>query len=400
MTLNLAGALASLGNRSGGSAGLETIWTVLPAARLVGGVVRDLLADRPVADLDLATPEPPEIVLQRLRGQGIKVLPTGIAHGTVTAMLGGQPFEITTLRRDVETDGRHAVVAWTDDWREDAARRDFTINAMSLGRDGILHDYFGGAADLAGRQVRFVGQARARIEEDALRILRFFRFQARYGGGEPDPEAVRAIGQTVQMLGRLSAERIWSELRRLLQDPDPVASMRLMHRLEVLAAILPEGGDVERLAALVRLHAPADPVLRLAAVARGPARIVARALKLSNLDAERLAALRTGPRPEPSLDDDGLRRLLADDAPDLLADRGWLAEIEPGADAPGAWNVLRSRLLAMPRPVFPLGGRDAVASGLPAGPAVGEALRRVRAWWWEAGCRASHDACLSRLRAG
>ncbi len=173
--------------------GVQRLFAILPTARLVGGCVRDTLAGRPVADIDLATPLPPEDAAQTLTAAGIRVIPTGLAHGTVTALIDGRPYEITTLRRDLVTDGRHAEVAWTGDWREDAARRDFTMNAMSLAPDGTLHDYFGGAADLAAGRVRFVGDAATRVAEDYLRILRFFRFQARYGTGDPDPAAMAAV---------------------------------------------------------------------------------------------------------------------------------------------------------------------------------------------------------------
>ncbi len=387
MTLDLAGLP--------GRAGLSRLWSLLPEARLVGGVARDLLAGRPVADLDLATPEPPQAVMDRLRADGIKVVPTGLAHGTVTAVLDGRPFEITTLRRDVETDGRHAVVAWTADWREDAARRDFTINAMSIDQGERLHDYFDGASDLGAGRLRFVGDAAARIAEDALRILRFFRFQARYGRGQPDPAAVGAIGSAVGLLRQLSAERVWTELRRLLEGPDPADVSRLMHRLGVLDALLPQGGDPERLARLLALDAPPDPLLRLAALALGDASAIALRLRLSNADADRLLTLMHGIRPYPGLNDDALRRLLADDEAASLCDRSWLAAT--ASDDPAAWLPLRLRLRALERPVFPLSGRDAVAAGLPPGPAVGGALRAVEAWWRDGGCQADRAACLLRL---
>ncbi len=395
-----AGRLVSLADLPGRT-DIDTIWSILPEARLVGGVVRDLLAGRPLSDLDLATPEPPQTVLERLRAHRIKVVPTGLAHGTVTAVIGGRPFEITTLRRDVATDGRHAVVAWTDDWRQDAARRDFTINAMSLGRNEALHDYFGGAADLAAGRVRFVGDARARIEEDALRILRFFRFQARYGTGEPDQDALGAIGGGVPLLALLSAERVWSELRRLLPACRPMPSIRLMQALGVLDALLPGGGDPDRLAGLLALDPPADAVLRLAALARGPADAVAVRLRLSNAEAAALRRLRDGPQPQPDLDDDALRRLLADEDAATLIGRSWLAAI--GTDrtradiGQEAWQELRRRLQALPAPVFPLSGRDAVLAGLPPGPAVGQALRDVRDWWLAGGCRADRTLCMAQL---
>ncbi len=382
-------------DRLPGRNGLSRIWSILPHARLVGGVVRDLLAARPVSDLDLATPEPPQTVMGRLRDDGIKVIPTGLAHGTVTALVAGQPFEITTLRRDVETDGRHAVVAWSDDWREDAARRDFTINAMSVDRQGDLHDYFDGADDLDAGRVRFVGDAATRITEDALRILRFFRFHARFGRGAPDGTATEAIGASVGLLRRLSAERVWAELRRLLEGPDPAGAIWLMHRLGVLGALLPQGGDPQRLIRLLALDAPPDPLLRLAALASGDAADIAVRLKLSNADADRLHILMHGIRPDPGLDDDALRRLLVDGDAASLCDRSRLGAAASG-DPATAISLCR-RLHALDRPVFPLSGRDAVAAGLQPGPAVGIALRTVEGWWRENGCRPDRAACLARL---
>ena len=220
------------------------VLAALPGARAVGGAVRDALAGRPIHDVDIAAPLPPAAIAQRLTRAGLKVFETGLAHGTVTAVLAGEPVEVTSLRRDVATDGRHAEVEWTTDWREDAARRDFTINAMSLSADGALWDYFGGRGDLAAGRVRFVGDAAVRLAEDYLRALRFFRFQARYGRGAPDPEAMAAIRAAVPGLARLSVERVWMELKRLLEAPDPTAALALMAETGVLAAVLPEGFDL------------------------------------------------------------------------------------------------------------------------------------------------------------
>lgn len=370
---------------------LAPVWAALPNARVVGGAVRDALAGLSIADIDLATPEPPEDSIRALIGAGLKVVPTGLAHGTVTAISGGHPFEITTLRRDVGTDGRHATVEWTGDWREDAARRDFTINAMSLGRDGVVYDYFGGRADLAARRVRFVGDAAARIAEDYLRILRFFRFYARYGGGAPDAEAMDAIRNGVHGLAILSAERVWSELKRIFAAPDPAPSVHLMERLGVLPAVIPEVADPPALDRLLAAGAPSDPILRVAALLGCDAASFAARLKLSGAEAERLAALRRGPVPRPEDDDDALRRLLADEEAELLIGRSWLA----GGGA--AWDALRARLAALPRPVFPLEGRDALALGAKPGPAVGEALRQVRAWWKDRGCHPDRAACAAEL---
>ena len=410
---------SALDRHPAGGPALAEVWSALPRARLVGGVVRDLLAGRAVADIDLATPEPPETVLRRLSEAGLRAVATGLAHGTVTALPRGQPIEITTLRRDEQTDGRHAVVAWTEDWREDARRRDFTINAMSLARDGTLFDYFGGAEDLRAGRVRFVGDPAARLAEDALRILRFFRFEARYGGGAPDPAATAAIGAAAPALGRLSAERVWSELRRILVGPDLPRIVALMHRLGVLDRVLPGGASAWAisggLAPLLEAGLPPQPVLRLALLIDGPAAPVAHALRLSNAEAERLQALRdapphpglVNPRLDPGLDDHALRRLLEEQEPGLPEQRSWLAEAAAASAAdiaatrdhdPATWATLRRRLAAMPRPVFPIAGRDVLACGVPPGPEVGRLLARVRDWWRDGGCVADRAACLDRLR--
>ncbi len=282
---------------------VAAVLAALPGARAVGGCVRDALAGRDIADVDVAAPVAPDVIAARLRQAGLKVFETGLDHGTVTAVLDHVPVEVTALRRDVVTDGRHAVVAWTTDWREDAARRDFTINAMSLTPDGALFDYFGGRADLAAGRVRFVGDPDTRLAEDYLRALRFFRFQARYGVGAPDAAAVAAIARAVPGLARLSAERVWMELKRILSVPDPVAAVDLMAQTGVLEAVLPEAGDVASagrhgLAALRRLvaaGAPADPLLRLAALLPADGQNAAVALcgrlRLSGAEGETLGRL-------------------------------------------------------------------------------------------------------------
>jgi poly(A) polymerase len=359
---------------------LSRVWDALPLARVVGGAVRDALAGRTVADFDLATPLPPEAVMAALRNAGIKVVPTGLAHGTVTAVVSGHPFEITTLRRDVETDGRHAVVMFTDDWRLDASRRDFTINAMSMTRDGTVFDYFGGQEDLQAGRVRFVGDPATRIAEDYLRILRFFRFQARYGRTEPDQPTIQALRDGIPGLGRLSVERVWHELRRILAAPDPSDAIALMRALGILQAVVPEAAAVALLAGL-----PADAVLRLAAMLTGDPLELAMRLKFSNEDRDRLVRLAATPPVRGS--DADLRRLLADHRPEDLIDRTWL----------DGDTTVRQRISAMKRPLFPLEGRDVVSLGIPAGPTVGALLRDVRQWWLDGGCVATRMACMSEL---
>lgn len=372
---------------------------VLGEARVVGGAVRDTLAGLPVADIDLATPLSPEEVTRRLGAAGIRVVPTGLAHGTVTAVIAGAPIEITTLRRDVATDGRRATVAFDAGWREDAARRDFTINAMSLGADGTLFDYFGGAGDLASGRVRFVGDAAGRIAEDFLRALRWFRFQGRYGKGEPDPAALAAIAAAAPCLARLSAERVWNELKQILGAPDPAPVLRLMEATGVREVVLPEGADHAALARLVGLGAPADPLLRLAALLPQGADLaaLARRLRLSTAEAATLAALRAPPAPAPGDDEDALRRLLAGTAPALLIGRTWRAQPAPDP----AWDGLRARIAAMPPPKFPLRAADL---GLPEGPRVGRVLAALRAHWLEGGCIADRaslaEEAQRRIAAG
>jgi poly(A) polymerase len=371
---------------------LTSVMAALPEARVVGGAVRDMLARLPVSEIDLATPREPVEVMQALQAAGLHAVPTGLDHGTVTAIADGRGFEVTTLRRDVETDGRHAVVAFTEDWRADAARRDFTFNALSMTRDGQVFDYFGGIADLRAGLVRFVGDPATRIAEDYLRILRYFRFFARYSGGPADTAALVAIRDGVRGIANLSVERVWSELYRILSAPDPRSAIALMADVGVLAAVLPEGADPARLAHLVAVGAPVDPLLRLAALLSADPQALATRLRLSSAERDRLVALRGAPVPKPDMDDAALRRLLADTETALLIDRAWLA----GGAAP-EWNALRARLAALPRPVFPLEGRDVLALGVPEGPRVGALLREVRRWWLDGGCTAPPEATRAEL---
>ncbi len=366
--------------------GMDKVWAALPEARMVGGAVRDMLAGGAVADVDFASPLMPRVVVARAKALGLKAVPTGFEHGTVTIVVGGRGFEVTSLRRDVETDGRHAVVAFTDDWREDAARRDFTINAMSCTRDGEIFDYFGGRADLAAGIVRFVGAAAERIAEDYLRILRFFRFFARYGQGGPDAEAVAAIKAGREGLRQLSVERVWSEVKKILAAPAPLAAVELMRETGVLEIILP-GAQPERLAALLRRGAPVDPLLRVAALTDED---LAVRLKLSGAEAQRLVGLRQKFVLRPGDDDAALRRALADEPHEVLIGQSWLW------DGDGAG--LRTRLMSIERPVFPLQGRDLAALGVEPGPRMGVVLAEVRRWWLEGGCVAGKAECLEQVR--
>ncbi len=373
--------------------GVGKVLEVLPGARIVGGAVRDAVAGLPVADTDVAAPQQPEEVTRRLEAAGFRVVPTGIAHGTVTAIADGTPVEVTTLRRDVETDGRHAVVEFMEDFRADAARRDFTINAMSMDAHGAVFDYFGGIADLRAGALRFVGDPVTRIAEDYLRVLRFFRFYARYARRKPDAQALAALRNGVRGLRRLSAERVWAELKRILAAPDPSESVALMSELGVLQAVLPEGADAARLAWVVRAGAPVDPLLRFAALVTGDIAAVSERLKLSGEEAQKVVALQQGATvPRPDDHDAMLRRMLAENDRSVLIGRSWIT----GGDAPG-WRELRDRLAGTDVPVFPLQGRDVVALGVAPGPRVGALLQQVRAWWLAGGCVADRAACLGEL---
>ena len=353
----------------------------------------------------MAAPFPPEEIATRLKAAGFKVFETGLAHGTLTAVLHRVPIEVTSLRRDVVTDGRHAEVAWTTDWKEDAARRDFTINAMSLDAAGGLHDYFGGVQDLAARRVRFVGDAVTRLAEDYLRALRFFRFQARYGGAEPDAEAVAAIRAAVPGLARLSAERVWMELKRLLAAPDPRGALGLMIETGVLGAVLPEAGAPERLDLAVQ-HGRADVLLRLAMLLPLGTDIAGLATRLrwSAEERARVMALHSPPSTD----------LLSSDRPLGPRLRAWRAEVRMGSSDVDPADVLLALGASDPRytapelleaispgrtddPIFPLQGRDALALGVPPGPRIGQLLTQTRAWWLEGGAEADHAACLAHL---
>jgi poly(A) polymerase len=369
-------------------------------ARFVGGVVRDALLGLPIADIDLATPAHPEEVIAALEGAGLKAVPTGIAHGTVTAVVPPRHFEITTLRRDVETYGRHALVAFDADWTLDAARRDFTINAIYLDPDGTLHDPVGGLADLKAHRVRFVGDPATRIVEDLLRVLRFYRFTARFGDGVGDPAARAACRQAAPMLGRLSAERVAQELLRLLLLSDPFAALRMMAEDGVLAAIVPEARRLERLAALVRLEpAPADPLRRLAAaidVDSAGAMAVAERLRLSNAQRDRLIGLAPPFEFDPAGDNRAQRRALYRLGRERYRDVAILNAAE-GRLMPQRLGELLNLAATWTAPVFPLGGDEVTALGVPPGPRVGQLLNAVQEWWEEGDFAADRAACRRKL---
>jgi poly(A) polymerase len=377
---------------------VRAVYDAIGDGRFVGGAVRDTLLGRKVGDLDLATPLPPEEVIARLERAGIRFVPTGLAHGTVTALAGHEPIEITTLRRDVETDGRHAVVAYTDDWAEDAARRDFTMNALYLDAAGNLWDPVGGIEDCLAGRVRFVGDARQRIEEDVLRLLRFYRFLAHYGREPADAEARDACRALAPKLHGLAGERVRTELKKLLAVPDPSPTIRLMIEDCVLRELLPEPAEIGRLAALVRLEPEADPIRRLAALLPpGDALPVAEGLRLSVKERERLLDLSGRKVPLTiEADDRTQRRALHRLGTERYRDLVLLSAAGSGATA--RLPALLALADAWGDPALPVAGADAVALGVPPGKRVGELLRTVEAWWIEGDFRAGRKECLTRLR--
>jgi poly(A) polymerase len=361
------------------------------AARFVGGCVRNALLGRDVGDIDIATTLAPDAVTAALKSAGLKAVPTGIAHGTVTAVAMGRPFEITTLRRDVETDGRHAVIAFTTDWSLDAARRDFRFNALYADRAGRLFDPTGaGLDDLRAGAVVFVGEPVARIAEDALRIPRFFRFLAWYGRGEPDAAALAACQEHRALVRDLSAERVTKELLTLLAAQDPRAAVRLMARTGVLELILPEADELTRFEAMVKIETEMlfseDALLRLAALLPGDPAVgeaTARRLRLSNSQRGRLTQALDGEPPLVSwMSPRQTRQAVWHLGADVFCDRVMLAWA--GSERPASttqWRALLAMAQSWPRPSFPLTGEEVVAAGVPRGPLVGKVLREVESWW-------------------
>jgi poly(A) polymerase len=373
-------------------------------ARVVGGAVRNALLGEPVAEHDVATTAVPDEVVRRVTAAGFKAVPTGIAHGTVTVVIAGEPFEVTTLRQDVETYGRHAKVAFGRDWEGDAHRRDFTINALSVTADGTVHDYTGGLADLAARRVRFIGDARTRIEEDYLRILRFFRFHAAYGHGDPDRAGLHACIEGRAGLDQLSRERVRMEMMKLLVAARATPTLVVMSEVGLLMRVL---GGVPYLAAF-EMMAKAERAAGLApdaarrlgalgvAIPEDAERLWLR-LRLTNAEHARLAAMGAEWRGlSPAHGEQAARGALYRLKPEHYVDCALLAWARSQASAHDeAWRGF----VALPRrwtaPAFPLKAADFIARGVEKGPALGAAMRAAEAAWVEAGFpndRAALDA--------
>jgi poly(A) polymerase len=377
----------------------RAVLAALGEARFVGGVVRNALLGIAVNDIDIATPLTPDEVTKRLQAAGIKAVPTGIEHGTVTAVASGKPFEITTLRRDVETDGRRAVVAFSQDWAEDAQRRDFTMNALYAAPDGEVFDSVGGVEDLKAGRVRFVGDASTRIREDYLRILRLFRFHAWYGKGEMDGEALQACAALKAGLRALSAERVQKEILRLLEADNPMPSLRAMAATRILSEIFPGQVDLARLERLVAIDTdnffPPDAILRLAALGAGET------LKLSNAQSERLEDLAAAREKIVSyLSIRDVRRLLYRLGAKRFKDRVFLKWAEDPKESNAIqWRALLAMADAWVRPIFPLNGSNVMNAGVPHGPLVGVVLSEVEEWWIESDFTDDEFSLAERLKA-
>jgi len=365
-------------------------------ARFVGGCVRDALLGHmdPHVDLDVATPLLPNQVTERLEAAGMKAIPTGLAHGTVTALVDERRFEITTLRRDIACDGRHADIAFTDDFKLDAERRDFTVNAMSTDRQGRLFDYFGGVVDLKAGRIRFVGEARTRVREDYLRILRFFRFFARYGRPPADRQAVTACREEASGLTHISGERIRSEMLKLLASDNPIGALNLMIESEVLYKVLPLDVDLALLRRLMEAVPDSDPLLRLAALLRSvPEGCVGTdavtAWKLSNAALARLERLTQEPLLTLPLTENDAMRALYQRGHDLYLDL-----LKLSAPSTAAFDA------ALPVPMihpFPVTGQDLIDRQVRPGPELGKRLKQLEDWWLSNDLRPDRQACLQEL---
>lgn len=386
-------------------------------ARIVGGAVRNALMGLPVGDIDIATTLRPEEVVERARKAGIRAVPTGIEHGTVTLVDEGRPFEVTTLRTDVRTDGRRAEVAFGTDWAEDAARRDLTINGLYLDREGRVIDLVEGLPDVATRTIRFIGDADVRIAEDYLRILRFFRFFAWYGSGRPDAAGIKAAARLKAGMERLSAERVWAETKKLLSAGDPGRALLWMRQTGVLTAVLPETDKwgIDAIGPLVDAEKAfgwqPDPLLRLMAMLppeREKAAALASRLKLSRAEGRRLGAWCDAPPIAHDVADMAFDRMLYANERQAIQDHLKLAlagarakaRSDTGALARAAgYSRLMERTAAWERPTFPISGRDLQALGVPEGKELGEVLQRLEESWVDSNFTKDRDDLLSEVAA-
>lgn len=383
---------------------LEILGTYGKPARYVGGCVRDALIGKAVHDIDIATPELPQTVLKLLKENAIKAIPTGIEHGTITAIIQGRSYEITTLRADILTDGRRAKVVFCEDWLEDAKRRDFTFNALSLDGEGTLYDPFDGQTDLRAGRVRFIGSAHERIAEDYLRLLRFFRFNAYYAKSGVDEEALQACCDMANGLNQLSGERVAQELLRLLEAPRPAKWINLMIRHDIIQKIIPDILRQSELEMLCAFEDHPDGMRRLACLlpaCEEAIKNVAKRLRLSNQNYKRLRLARcTDMLLDPMKGQNHLRCFLYRNGTQAARDQLFLYWAEKGFSGigPREQQVLSQIDDWQSAPVaFPLKGADLLEQGFQAGPRMGHRLKEIEFWWCENGCYGNKDDCLREL---
>ena len=388
----------------------KTIMEALGAsARFVGGSVRNELMGEPVSDIDIAISQTPERVQALLEAKGIKVVPTGIKHGTITAVMASHHYEITTLRVDVKTDGRRAEVAFTQDWVEDAKRRDFTINALYADADGTVHDPLGtGFEDIKLRRVRFIGDANARIAEDYLRVLRFFRFHAWYGKGEPDADGLKACAKARDGLRQLSGERVHDELLKIAAADEADSAFRHMAAAGILCVVLPEASRLDRFENLVEIERDqlftCDPVLRVASTLdldkQGVEALAVR-LRLSNQERARITNMLTDQTKIVAyLSIREVRKALYLIGAQCFRDRvmlGWAAD-RKGHNT-FQWRAMLAMADSWQKPVFPLTGQMVMQAGVPEGPEIGRVSREVEEWWIDADFTDDEFSIIERLKA-
>lgn len=384
-------------------------------ARVVGGAVRNSLLGTKVSDVDLATTHLPQDTMRLVKDAGFKPVPTGIEHGTVTVVVQGRPFEVTTLRTDIETNGRHAKVVFGTDWQKDAERRDFTINALYAKADGTIVDHVGGLADIETRTLRFIGDAEARIREDYLRILRFFRFFAWYGSGRPEADGLRASARLKDGLNQLSAERVWMELKKLLSASDPSRALLWMRQSGVLSVILPESEKwgIDAIHSLVRteqeLDWPVDALLRLESMVPPDAARVSemgKRLKMSNAERARLEAWARQDVVKSELSEYALKKLLYRSSKQAVLDRVMLGYAAARGEAAmndeamikaGAFSRLLETAQNYEAPLFPVTGADLLTMGIEKGPKLGKILKELEAIWIESNFSLDKEELLAKI---
>ena len=394
---------------------LQTLFDILEReggeARVAGGAVRNALMGKPASDVDLCTTVLPEQVLSRLKEAGYKGVPTGIEHGTITAVIEGNAFEVTTLRKDIETDGRHAVVEFGTDWQEDANRRDLTINGLYCDRVGNVYDYVNGYPDISEKQVRFIGDAAIRIKEDSLRILRFFRFFAWYGEGRPDAAGLKACAQGKDLISGLSVERVWAELKNTFSAPDPGRAILWMRTTGILGVVLPESQKwgTDAIPGLLRLEVQEgwkpDPLFRLMGMVRPDKKTVeglSDRLSMSNAEKERLTdwADSIAPSPDTSLSDLERQIYHANKQGMLDAMRLEAVHLLGRDDEARALALLKlaKHCEEWVKPKFPLQGHDLAELGMSSGPEMGKQLKALEAKWVESGFSLSKQTLLETIK--